>query len=325
MRHISQNLKHRQFEYQNLPIQQRAVIQKLTIEIKKNIRTTVQTSWEIGKKLVEARDQLEHSQFKSWLQVEFEWSRRTAYNFIRIYEAFPEFASANFAQLNISISALYLLAAPSTQLEIRHDFLGRALAGEHISHKVIQTAIQSVRTIQNNQETSLTIPDVDNASRSILQIEDLMPDLIASQPPMAENITKITSDLHPAWNQIGSELSLFWGDTTSPRFIERLPEQGFVLAVPFRQWHHDWLVNESRSCIIIARPKLEQELVESLLSALATSESALIFPWIPSWKMVAFALNLNIKVYAGDPNLQQCEQMIAKLGLSGAKIERMQW
>jgi hypothetical protein len=81
MRHVSQaQKKTAQFEYQTLPAQQRASIQKLALEIKENLRKTIHTIWDIGKKLVEVRSQLEMCQFSSWLQVEFNWSRRTAYN-----------------------------------------------------------------------------------------------------------------------------------------------------------------------------------------------------------------------------------------------------
>ena len=338
MRQISQDSNRNEFKYQNLPIQQRTSIQQLTLEIREKACTTIRTSWEIGKKLVEARHQLEPDQFSSWLKIEFDWSRRTAYNFIHVYEAFPEFASANFARLNISISALYLLAAPSLQPAIRHDFLRRALAGERISHKVIQTAIRSIKAApaNNREEVGSVIPDGTDVSRSNRQIEPQPSQtkdptsstnsaLTALQLLTAEEMTTITSDLYPAWNRIDPEFSLFWGDTTSPRFIERLPADAFVLAVPYCKWHHNWLANESRSCIIIAQPKLEQELVERLLLAFASGENALIFPWIPSWKMIGLALNLNIKVYAGDPELDRCEQTISKLGLSGSKIERIRW
>ena len=43
----------------------------------------------------------------------------------------------------------------------------------------------------------------------------------------------------------------------------------------------------------------------SRLSHLAFSENALIFPWLPDWKTIEIALNLNIKVYAGYPELDR--------------------
>ncbi|GAB1538917.1 hypothetical protein NUACC21_15820 [Scytonema sp. NUACC21] len=44
------------------------------------------------------------------LKAEFGWSRRTACNFINVYEAFGE--CANLAQVDIATTALYLLFVP---------------------------------------------------------------------------------------------------------------------------------------------------------------------------------------------------------------------
>jgi hypothetical protein len=108
--------------------------------------------------------------------------------------------------------------------------------------------------------------------------------------------------------------SLFWGDTHSSRFFEYLPEDAFVCAIPSCQWHHDWLLNDSRSCITLSKSNLQKELVERLLSAVSLDGKALIFPWIPGWKIIELALKLNLRVYAGDRYLQQCEKIISKLG-----------
>jgi hypothetical protein len=178
---------------------------------------------------------------------------------------------------------------------------------------------------------------VDDVSRNTIEIETepskigyptsrvMNSELTAFKPELAaEDATTTASDLCPAWNRIETGFSLFWGDTTSPRFIERLPEDAFVLAVPFSQWHYDWLMNQSRSCIILSLT-LEKELLARLLSALSLGNKALIFPWLPNWKMVELALNLNIKVYAGDPELDQCEQTISKLGFNLGRIDRQRW
>jgi Protein of unknown function (DUF3102) len=324
MRHISQvtnTKRNTQFEYQTLPSQKRVSVQNLTLEIKENLRQTVQTIWIVGKKLVEVRSQIELWQFSSWLQVEFDWSRRTAYNFINVYEAFPELGCAKFARVDISISALYLLAAPSTQPAIRHDFLNRALAGEYVTHKVIQTAIQVVNAKQTEDITGSIheLPSVDD----IVQIESQL-------SPMGDSTAII---LRPAWNSIlqgrnaanNNRLLLFWGDTTSPRFIERLPTDAFVLAIPSSKWHHEWLLSKRISSITLFQPMLKEELVESLLSAFCLEEKSLILPWLPHWKIIDVALRLKIKVYAGDPELDRCEQTIHQLGLSEARIDWCQW
>jgi hypothetical protein len=121
------------FDYGQLDTETKIVVQQRTGEIKDLVRATAENIARIGGKLVEVRARLGNGgRFDAWLQTEFEWSRRTAYNFIAVHDQFGD--RANFAQLDIATSALYLLAAPSTPAEARDEALARAEAGERISH-----------------------------------------------------------------------------------------------------------------------------------------------------------------------------------------------
>ncbi len=333
---ISQNQnKIDRFEYDTLSSEQRDSIQQLTAEIKADLQKTAHTIWDIGKKLAEVRSQIETCHFTSWLKTEFNWSRRTAYNLINVYEAFPEFNRANFAQLeNVSISALYLLASPSTHRQIRRHFLDLARAGNNISHQSVKAAINESKTTQldcarfamprvlGTGGCADTVPIVESqpsmlTSKIVNLASDTVPIDNSAQEdikPKFVNEDAVVSNLRPAWNSIEPRFSLFWGNTTSPRFIDCLPEDAFVLAVPSCKWHYDWLLHESRSCINLTRSKLDKKLVIKLLSALALGEKAIVFPWLPNWKIVELAVKLNLKVYAGDPDLNKCEETIAKLG-----------
>ena len=89
-------------------IQLTLVVQQKTQEIKVLIRRTAQDVFDIGQKLSEIKARLGHGHFGNWLKAEFEWSDRTAQNFIRVYESFK---SENIADLNFSQTALYVLAS----------------------------------------------------------------------------------------------------------------------------------------------------------------------------------------------------------------------
>jgi len=65
---------------------------------------------------------------------------RSALNFIRIHEL-ASARSENFADLDLPVSGLYLLAQPSTSEAIRDDVLGRAAAGEALSYADIRREI----------------------------------------------------------------------------------------------------------------------------------------------------------------------------------------
>jgi hypothetical protein len=88
------------FDYEILDSEQRIVVQQRTGEIKERLRRSAQDIWEIGQKLAQVRSWLKHGQFETWLKAEFGWSRRTAYNFINVYEALAE--PANLAQIDIA-------------------------------------------------------------------------------------------------------------------------------------------------------------------------------------------------------------------------------
>jgi hypothetical protein len=352
MQHITKNAQEKaSFDYEILPSQKRTFVQQKAVEIKEHLRHTARTIWEIGEKLVHVRSQLGSGQFIFWLKLEFGWSLRTAYNFINVYKAFPELA--NFAKIDISISVLYLLAAPSTPQEIRSHFLNRAIVGEPITYKAIQKAIQAAKLERAyNDKLTTTTPKSDLDLHSDLQnpppentvrvkpqtrnivyprsdlyckyestIKSLDLDTLKAETVPAYGATTATSsEIRPGWNLIKKEFLLFWGDTASPRFIERLPQDAFVLAVPSSQWHHDWLFSKSRNLIILHQPVQGEELIEKLLSVFSHRERTVILPWLPSWQTIALALKLDIKIYAGDPDLKQCEKLISKLGLKAATV-----
>lgn len=132
-----------EFDYAGLDPETRIVVRQKADELKALLRAAAQNIFDIGARLTEVRDQLQHNKdggFEAWLETEFGMSRRTAYNFIGVYERFAN--RANFAQLDIAASALYLLAAPSTPDAAREEALRRAESGERITHKAAKRIVE---------------------------------------------------------------------------------------------------------------------------------------------------------------------------------------
>jgi hypothetical protein len=99
---------------------------------------------EIGRHLVEAKAEAKKldEPFSSWLDREFEWTYRTALNFIRVYELASK--SENFSDLKLPVSAIYQLAAPSTPKEACDQIVERAQAGE-ISFREVERVIKAAK------------------------------------------------------------------------------------------------------------------------------------------------------------------------------------
>jgi hypothetical protein len=111
---------------------------------------------EIGRRLADCRDHhLERGKWLPWLQTEFDWSERTALNFIRVYE---QSKSANFADFDLPISSLYLLAAPSTPEKARKEIAKRAKGGKKIKHDDVRKVIKKHKAAKKSAaETPATL------------------------------------------------------------------------------------------------------------------------------------------------------------------------
>ena len=109
-------------------------------------KQTVDNIIEIGRRLTECKDNIfgPRGGFNSWIDHEFGWGERHARNFMHVYEL-AESKSENFSELKLSVSCLYLLAAPSTPEQVRDEIITRAKGGENLKHKTVREAVAKAR------------------------------------------------------------------------------------------------------------------------------------------------------------------------------------
>jgi Protein of unknown function (DUF3102) len=117
-----------------------AALDEHAVAIRELGRKSVEQILEIGRHLKEAKDLAGHGGFKSWLEREFGWSIKTAQRFMNIHEL-AESKNDKLSLLGLPVSALYLLAAPSTPEVVRDDVLESAKAGEPPTIAGIKQAI----------------------------------------------------------------------------------------------------------------------------------------------------------------------------------------
>jgi hypothetical protein len=96
---------------------------------------------EIGRRLNECRAILkEDGGWRAWLETELRLSPQTAGRFIQVYER-----RSNLEHLDVPISTLYLLAAPSTPDEARAEVFARAEAGEAVTVADVKRSIATTK------------------------------------------------------------------------------------------------------------------------------------------------------------------------------------
>ncbi|NJR39335.1 MAG: DUF3102 domain-containing protein [Leptolyngbyaceae cyanobacterium CSU_1_4] len=319
------------FDYQVLPSAQREIVQQRTGEIRERLQRSAQDIWEIGQRLADVRVQLKHGQFEAWLKAEFDWSRRTAYNFINVYETFQE--RANLAQIDIATSALYLLAAPSTPQGVRDEYLQQAREGKKVTHKDLRetmerdrplslfaSSAESLGSAESNvekREPSLEIvtliPRAEHAS-----VIDVAAQAILEKPILEKPVTPEPSRLIPrlksGWYSLNQRHLLFCGDTATADFYEAIPDAAFALAATATDWDHDWLVDGAKSVTILPESELQENLIEQLILMFSKPEETVLFPWLPNRQMIAIAHRLGRKVVAGDASLERCQLAVQAAG-----------
>jgi hypothetical protein len=81
---------------------------------------------EIGRKLVEVKERVEHGRYTAFVTERLGWSMQSALNFTRVYEVVKSTKFVDLDTLSIDASSLYLIAAPSTPEEARQEVLDKA-------------------------------------------------------------------------------------------------------------------------------------------------------------------------------------------------------
>jgi hypothetical protein len=115
------------FDYRKLEPEVRAFVKERETLIREMAKRTAQGIVLIGQWLTEVKEQLPHGEWLPWLKDEFGWSRMTAERFMQVHE---KFKMHNLCNLEIDVSALYLIAAPSTPDIVVHEVIERAEKGE---------------------------------------------------------------------------------------------------------------------------------------------------------------------------------------------------
>lgn len=96
-----------------------------------------------GRDLIAAKALAGHGGWLPWLKREFGWQERAARNFMAVAEAVGK--SAKFADLNVPVSGLYVLAAPRTPARALVAVVKRSEAGEKLSLAEVKAEVAKAK------------------------------------------------------------------------------------------------------------------------------------------------------------------------------------
>lgn len=97
---------------------------------------------EIGSTLIRVKDALGHGHFLTWIKAEFDWTERTAQNYMSVAERFGSNAKC---LSHLPLATVYKLAAPTTPDELRDEIVAKLEQGETVEPAEIASEIAAAR------------------------------------------------------------------------------------------------------------------------------------------------------------------------------------
>ena len=121
-------------------------LMELADEIRVLSKQTRESVIAIGEKLFEAKKIVGHGNFLPWIEKEFGWSEDTAQRFMRLADD----KNRNLRNLDVPLSALYLLTAPYTSTEAIDAVTERVESGEKVSVEDVKEEIAAAKPKRDN-------------------------------------------------------------------------------------------------------------------------------------------------------------------------------
>jgi hypothetical protein len=217
---------------------------QIGIEIKGLEKRTIASVVEIGRLLAQASELCEHGEYGAWLETNFAWSSKTAYRYIAVHTIVQNCHTDNFADLNLSLSVVYLLAeygpdSPYTKAIIKAAQKGR------VGYRTAQAIIDEVEAEQNPKPS----PPVELLSDEVKPLEAEKPELEVDEVPPPSSDVDVKDD---------------WQDWLAEKSTDEPVELLQRLDVMLRDQHsRDWA-----KVIKAVSPMKVREIVDGLKAAL---------------------------------------------------------
>jgi Protein of unknown function (DUF3102) len=174
------------FDYASLDRATSEFLKSRAAEVKALMRQTVENFIKTGTILIEVKKRLPHGQWTLWCETEFGWTPRTARRMINVAETF---SLESLTNLDITTSALYILAAPTTPEEAREEALLLAQKGQRITPAAAQDLRdRHIRKAgdSKSEEKALPDPELQPTNQQFLELEPFPERQPLITPPPAD-------------------------------------------------------------------------------------------------------------------------------------------
>ena len=315
-------LPQKSFDYSLLDEETLSFVQLRTVEIRKLMKRSAQDIFDIGNYLNEVKNKLGHGKFLDWVDLEFNWSSRTANRFMSVAQ---KFESDTLSNLELLPSALYLMAAPSTPEEAVAEALERAQQGETITAKTVKEIKAKHKTVKEQAESKVKLkkdeqvePERSENRESRLSVDSVSQPLsgLPEKRKIKQEILAVVPSekaVKNSWWQLGENNRLFCGEPKSSEFLKRLPKD-IGLSMTFLP-KGDLLVPPSESIISIAIQSKDDDIdldrsIETLIRETSKPGETIVFNYLYYVELLELTEKYNCNFWVAEPDLTKCERIL---------------
>ena len=137
------------YDYSLLDASVAEQVQAAALYIHVRVGAAIEAIVYIGLQLHCVKESLRHGQFVAWVKGEFDWTPRTANNYMSVADWLGD-KQEIVSHMRIVATAAYMLSASSTSQTAREMALERAKAGEEITNAIAREIVELTRS-QNGQ------------------------------------------------------------------------------------------------------------------------------------------------------------------------------
>lgn len=280
-------------------------------KIKGLLTQTIESIVEIGNSLIEVKKSLKYGLYRQWLHAEFEMSIRTADNFTRVAKCFND---ANFSELDIAKSALYLLAAPSVPDEAREEALEMAKKGR-VSQKKAAELIEFYKDY--SEKTLPDLPPIKTKPGKRRRLTETTKKDLAKGTKLSSSENKQVRK-GEIWS-LGRYHRLFCGDPSSLKFRTLIPDE-IALVIQFTDTLQGWPKNipsNSKSAIACYTSlgdfhfETLRRTIESYILGTADSDEVILLIGLPDPALFILLDQLECSCICAETDPNICSDAIA--------------
>jgi hypothetical protein len=125
------------YDYEQLDPEVRAVAMHAACTVKLCAAMTVAAALTTGEQLAVAKGRIPAGRWLDWLKTEFEWTDRTARNYMSVHQLFREDRKSISDFSNISLDAAYLLTQKAIPNEIKKGAINLLIKGQNVTRKMV--------------------------------------------------------------------------------------------------------------------------------------------------------------------------------------------